>query len=100
MLNQNTSENMSQVKAAVSQIFTELWLRILFHQKFLSFKSCQPKLNFNQTMHLIVTYQTHFTDSSYTVRHGIKLQVHLKPANLWSRVQEIIIFGYYTIDIS
>ena len=40
------------------------------------------------------------TDSSYTVSHGIKLQVHLKPANLWSGVQEIIIFRYYTIDIS
>ena len=41
-----------------------------------------------------------FTDLSYTVRHGIKLQVHLEPSNLWSGVQEIIIFGYYTIDIS
>ena len=50
-------------------------------------------------MHLTVTEQTRFTDLSYTVRHGIKLQVHLKPANLWTGVQEIIILGYYTIDI-
>ena len=51
-------------------------------------------------MHLTLTLQTHFTDLNYSVRHGIKLQVHFKPANLWSGVQEIIIFRYYTIDIS
>ena len=69
-------------------------------KSFNAFKSCQPKLNFNQILYLTVTEQTNFTDSSYTVLHGIKLQVHLKPAKLWSGVQEIIIFGYYTIDIS
>ena len=57
-------------------------------KSFNSFKSCQPKSNFNQTLHLTVTKQTHFTDSSYIVRHDIKLQVYLKSANLWSGLKK------------